>query len=281
MKFTEYEMAESSGTPFHVRYWENPDLHKACLVLIHGLGEHAGRYEYLAGFFTLHGVTVLAPDLYGHGLTKGQRGHVRKMDDLLIQIGHCIHEAKRLNPGLPIILYGHSMGGLLSLVYASRVKDLPEALIVTSPALAPGFPVPALKVLLGKIGKAILPSLSQPNGLEVKYLSHDQSIIDKYVADPLVHDKLSAELGMGILEWGEWCRKNVHESTIPLLAVHGNEDKIISFSSSKHCFENMKGDVRFVEWEGGYHELHNEPFKDEVLQLIFDWMNQKCIKPLN
>lgn len=242
----------------------------ANIALVHGLGEHGGRYHHLAEFFTSRNINVVAVDTFGHGQTKGKKGHTPKMEDYLWQIDCLIKTTKGFAPNVPTFLYGHSMGGCLVLNYLYKNKPDISGVIASAPAIKPGFPIPKLKLLLGKFGRKFMPAFTQPNGLELSNLSHDKTIIDAYIKDPLVHNLVSGVLGIGIIEWGEWLLKDVKTSSIPLLVMHGEEDILTNFEASKSYCE--KNEIPFKSWPKLYHEIHNEFEREQVLGYALNWM---------
>ncbi len=273
MKHHTFLLDYKDGRKVFFNHWTTEGEKKGTILLVHGLGEHSGRYHHVAEYFTARGFEFLAPDTFGHGKTEGPKGYTKSMEDYLDLIDFTLEKCGLNDTGLPNILYGHSMGGLIALMYEQKRTGSFSAMMITSPALAPGFKVPALKLLAGKIGKAIMPSLTQPNGLEVRHLSHDQDVINAYLNDPLVHDKLSALVGMGILEWGEWYQNHAESVIIPTLVMQGTEDKITNFKINKEKFTQMDGDIQFVEWPGYFHELHNEDKKRDVFDKMYEWLS--------
>lgn len=274
MANTNFFLEAFDGRKMFFNQWvAGPDA-VASIALVHGLGEHSGRYNHLADFFNNHKINVVAVDLFGHGKTEGKKGHTPKMDDFLWQIDFLVDLAQKLAPGLPVILYGHSMGGGLVLNYLYKKQAKLAGLIATAPAIQPGFKVPALKMLVGKIGRKLAPGLIQKNGLDLGNLSHDQLVAEKYVADPLVHNLLSAELGMGILEYGNWLETNETHSQVPVLIMHGSEDKLTNFAASKAFSEKAEENITFKPWPGMYHEIHNETDKQLVFDYTLDWVKK-------
>ncbi|MCP9753756.1 alpha/beta fold hydrolase [Lacihabitans sp. CCS-44] len=244
----------------------------ANIALVHGLGEHSGRYEDFAQFFTSRNINVLAVDTFGHGQTEGKKGHTPKMEDYLWQIDYLIKTTKSFAPLVPTFLYGHSMGGCLVLNYLYKNKPDLAGVIASAPAIKPGFPIPKLKLLLGQFGRKFMPAFTQPNGLELNNLSHDKAIIDAYMEDPLVHNLVSGVVGIGIIEWGEWLLEGIKTSPVPLLVMHGEEDILTNFEASKtFC---VKNDIAFKSWPKLYHEIHNEFEKEQVLQYALDWIKK-------
>ncbi len=275
MKNKQYFETFRDGRKMFFNFWPTENASKGIIALVHGLGEHSGRYVHFVNFYNKNGYDVVAVDTFGHGQTEGKKGHSNKMEDYLEQITILLKEAKKHSNSKRVFLYGHSMGGSLVLNYLLRENPTLSGIIATAPAIQPGFKVPFLKIILGKFGRIVFPSLTQENGLELKYLSHDQAIIEAYINDPLVHNLVSAEVGMGILEWGNWLEKNVSTAELPVLIMHGSEDKLTNYEASKAFANKFRGDVTFESWEGMYHEIHNEIGKERVLNYTLDWINSK------
>ncbi len=269
-----FQKKSFDGRKIFFRNWKIEDA-TSVIALVHGLGEHSGRYEEFGEYFCKNKISVVSMDLFGHGNTEGKKGHTAKMNDYLWQIDLLISTTKELYPGLPITLYGHSMGGCF-VINALYKKNLDiKAIIASAPALRPGFKVPTIKLWLGKFSRAIFPSLTLPNGLDVNNLSNDISVIENYKKDPLVHDDISSEVGIGLLEWGEWILENAKKPPHPLLIMHGSADKLTSFKTSKDFSKKMKGKIDFKEWEGMKHEIHNEIEKKKVLDFALHWIKDK------
>lgn len=244
------------------------------IALVHGLGEHSGRYEHVAEFFTAQGFGVIAVDTYGHGQTTGKRGHADSMEAYMEQITHLLELARQTIPDKPVFLYGHSMGGALVLNYVFRYKPVINGLIATAPAVRPGFKPPALLLIIGKIARAIAPSFTQANSLDLENLSHDREVIEKYKADPLVHNQVSGMVGISLIEWGEWLLKNAKHTTIPILLMHGTQDNLTSYEATKLLADQLSGDVSFKSYENLYHEIHNEFEKQIVFDDMLGWIKK-------
>ncbi|MBX2951927.1 MAG: lysophospholipase [Leadbetterella sp.] len=260
------------GRKMFFNQWTGNTPAKANLVLIHGMGEHSGRYRHFAEFFTKRGVNVYAVDLFGHGRTEGPKGHTPKIDDYLWQVDFIVGMIRQL--GQPLFIYGHSMGGGVVLNYLFKRNPRVAGVIVSAPSIEPGFVVPRSKLTLGRVGRKLFPSLTQRNGLDINGISRDAAVINAYQADPLVHDVISAEVGMGVLEWGRWLVNLQRDAVaVSLLLMHGDEDTVTSYpASEKFAAKFLSGDVTFKAWKGFFHELHNEPEKEEVFRYVLRWM---------
>lgn len=240
---------------------------------MHGLGEHSGRYGYVSEAFGKAGYATLAFDQRGHGKTPGPRGYGLSYEAFMDDIARLLEEAARKYPNHPCFLYGHSMGGNFVINFALRRKPQLAGVVATAPALKPAFEPLALKVALGKIMSVLWPAFSMPNGLDLQGLSRDPEVIRLYTSDPLVHDRISARLGTDILKTGRWALEQAAGFLLPLLLMHGSADRLTSFQASREFALRAGERCTLKIWEGFYHELHNEPEKEEVLTFIIEWMN--------
>ncbi|HEX2981751.1 MAG TPA: alpha/beta hydrolase [Anaerolineaceae bacterium] len=245
---------------------------RAVVCLVPGLGEHCNRYLHVARAFNDAGFALLTFDPRGHGRSEGQRGHAPTYDHLMDDIDLLLENAEKLYPGKDRFLYGHSLGGNLVLNYAIRRQPKLAGVISTSPGLLQAVEPPAWKTSIGKVMYNIWPTMSLANGLDREGLSRDHAVIDKYSSDPLVHDRISARMGLDVISSGKWAIEHADEMRLPLLLVHGSADRITSCNGSDAFAAKVKGDVTFKLWEGGYHELHNEPDQAQVIQTLVDWV---------
>ena len=244
----------------------------AVVILVHGLGEHVQRYINWAGLFNEAMIGFAGVDLPGHGRSDGKRGHIRNftLTDEMINI--LLGECRKTFPGIPLFLYGHSLGGTIVLDYLVRNNPEVKGAIVTSPWLKLAFEPDKSKIKLAGIIKNILPSLVQHSGLVVEYISHDQKVVDNYKNDPLIHDKISVSLFSATMSAASNALKNAARLNKPLLLVHGLDDHICSPEGSREfASKTIMAELRL--WDGGYHELHNDLFRDEVSSYIISWIN--------
>ena len=276
MSHYEFSWKSPSGKEIYAQAWEPTGKPRAIILLIHGMGEHSSRYQHVAEFFNKQGIAVMANDRVGHGKSKGKRGHVPKYDQLLDDIVKLHSEATRKHGGVPVFLYGHSMGGGIVLQYLLRnPKNGLKGIIATSPALQLAFEPPAFKIMLGKMMRGIYPGFSQTNEIDPLHVSRDKAEVEKYINDKLNHNKITAETGMGLLEWGKDAIEKVGKVSTPLLLMHGTDDKMISYKGTEAFANKAEGDVTLKLYDGLYHELHNEPEKMDVLQYILEWVQAK------
>jgi alpha-beta hydrolase superfamily lysophospholipase len=244
---------------------------KAVVILVHGLGEHIYRYEHWASLFRSGEIGFMGVDLPGHGKSDGRRGCIKSYAVTDDMINILIQSCKKIFPSTPVYLYGHSLGGGIVLDYLIRKKPGIKGAIVTSPWLKLSFEPSPAKLKLAAIMKSIVPGLTQKSGLKVEYISHDKDVVDKYKSDPLVHDLISVGLFNSAADAATHALNNAAELTVKTLLMHGSDDMITSPAASREFADKSKT-VFFRTWEGGYHELHNEPFKQEVFDYIINWI---------
>lgn len=274
MEQIEFEWKNAQGQKIFAKEWRPAGEPAAVVALVHGLGEHIGRYQHVAEKLTGMGIGLVGFDIPGHGRSQGTRGHT-SYDEVLLDIDTILVEAERRYPGKPRFIYGHSMGGALTLYYLLKCKPMLNGAIVTSPGLAVGEKVPASKVFAAKVLAGIIPSFTMENGLDLGNLSRDPKIAQEYKADPLVHPRVSARLGLDLLTRGKWIQGHAAEFTVPMLLMQGSGDHIVSPQATAALAEVISaGVVTYKVWEGFYHETHNEPEKDQVLDYLTSWLVQ-------
>ncbi len=273
MHTVERNLKTCDGLNLFVQEWAPDSKPRAVVCLVHGHGEHIGRYAHVAEALTSAGFALHGFDLRGHGKSEGARGHASSYDALLDDIERFLQQAAESQPRLPRFLYGHSMGGNLVINYALRRKPSLAGVIATGPWLRLAFEPPTIKVALGRMMNRVFPAFTQASGLETAALSRDAEVVRAYENDPLVHDKISARLFVTMYESGLWALEHAAEFPLPLLLMHGSADRLTSAQASEE-FARKAGDrVTLRIWEGWYHEIHNEPEKEKVFHLMIDWLS--------
>jgi acylglycerol lipase len=259
----------------YAQSWQPETEPKGVVCLVHGLGEHSGRYPHLAAFLNQAGYALLTFDLRGHGKSEGQRGHAPSCEALLDDISRFLTEATERYPDCPCFLYGHSLGGNLVIKYALRRYPQLAGVIATGPLLRTAFEPPAWKLTLAKIMRSLWPTLAMSNELDRQGLSRDPEVVRTYNEDPLVHDRLSARLGMDMLEAGLWALEHADEFPLPLLLMHGGADRLTSPQASRGFAAQAGERCTLKIWDGFYHEIHNEPEQGQVFGYLVEWLNGK------
>ncbi len=255
-------------------YWEaaNP---KAVVVIVHGMGEHALRFENsVIKHLVNEGYSVVSYDNFGHGTTKGKQGHCPSYRALQESVAQAITEARALQPKIPVFLYGHSMGGNLVINYVLKNQPDLKGVIATSPLLRLAFVPPKWKLSLGKLMLKIAPSVTLPSELDASGISRDTNEVKRYQEDPLVHDKISPMYTFPVFDAGEYAINNADKLKVPLLLCHGTGDKITSHEASKELANNSTM-VNIKLFEDGYHELHHDLCAKELVEVVVNWLNSK------
>jgi acylglycerol lipase len=262
----------ADGTKLAYRAWPKPG--SLALAVVHGLGEHAGRYERLAKGMAQHGMGTYALDLRGHGKSPGARGHVDSWsqwtDDVAAFVSHIESVA-----GVEVVPVGHSFGGvaLLSTVLARKLPKT-RRFVVSSPALKLKMAVAGWKLTFGPIASKIFPRLALANEVDPKTVSRIPEVVEAYRNDPLVHNKISTRLGA---EWQEATRdilSRAGEIKTPFLILAGTADALIDPAGSRELHEQAKSTSELRMLEGRFHEPFNDIGSDEVFRLIADWLKK-------
>lgn len=263
---------------YYERQVQEPEFH---LLAIHGLGEHAGRYGWLASQIAAEGGSFSCLNLRGHGLSEGQRGHSPNYSQLLKDIADFIDNQRQANSA-PLFLFGQSLGGGLALNYAleadSYCKDPNNQLsgiIASAPLLRLSFQPPAWKLYLARNLVKSIPRFSLNRGIKPWVLTRDEEARRAYKADPLVHEKASAALTIGFLDAGENALAKASELQIPALILHGEADQVTSIEASVEFVDKVGNRADFKRFPNCYHELINEPERDQVVEAILTWIQER------
>jgi len=262
------------GAKLAYRAWPLPDG-KITFAVVHGLGEHAGRYRRFADGMAKHGFGTFALDLRGHGNSPGQRGHVDSWSQWTDDVSAFVAHVASITGG-EVVPLGHSFGGatLLSTVLAGKLSDA-RRFIVSSPALKVKVKVPAWKIRLGTTASKVLPKLALDNEVDPKLLSRIPEVVEAYRADPLVHSKISLRLYTEWLAASRDILNRAGEIKVPFLILAGTNDGLIDPEGSKelHAKAPSMSELRLLE--GRYHEPFNDRDNEEVFTLIANWLAKR------
>ncbi|MFA5973238.1 MAG: lysophospholipase [Lentimicrobiaceae bacterium] len=274
MQHFETNWKSNDGIDIFAQGWESENsAPKAVVCLVHGLGEHTSRYEHVAKAYSDKGCALFGADLRGHGRSGGRRGHIPSIEAVMNDIDLLLEKANDRYPGLPLILYGHSLGGILVLHYGLKRKPKVKGVIATSSGLRTALEKQPAKILAAKVLGAVIPKVTLPSGLEVNAISHDKKVIDKYINDPLVHDKVSLGFGKIMLNTAQWTLQHSAGFSLPLLLLHGKADAIAFPLGSIEFAAPLKEKCMLVLFDDAYHELHNEPEQETVFNTMTNWMD--------
>ncbi len=250
------------------------------LMLLHGGGEHLGRYEETAARFTRAGFSVVAIDLPGHGRSPGKRGHIPGLLPFMQDLRTVIASVTDEHHGQRPWLLGHSLGGLLATRYAIDFGDTIQGLVLSSPLWALSVHVPLWKRAVAHVIVPIWPSLTmeRPRSIQGSVLSHDPDVAKRYAEDPLVHFRASVQLYTEARRWIDALPQWLARLTVPVLVLQAGDDHVASAEATARLFPRIgSADKTLIVYEGYYHELFNETGKDKVFHDLFRWFHAQGV----
>jgi alpha-beta hydrolase superfamily lysophospholipase len=267
----------SDGDNLALQDWPLPEglALRGVVVLVHGLGEHAGRYDHVARRLNSWGFAVRGFDQYGHGESDGVRGALPVPARLLSDLADVMESTRsRMDPGVPMILLGHSMGGLVTAKLVASNPLAVEGLVLSSPALDPGLNA-FQKLLLATLPR-IAPNLTVGNGLDPDFISHDPDVVAAYKADPRVHDRISARLARFIADGGPAVIARASHWTVPTLLMYAGSDRLVNPRGSRAFAAAAPASVVTTRcFEGLFHEIFNELESEPVFETLKKWLDER------
>ena len=268
--------SEAAGAKLHLQKWLPDEQPKAIILLVHGYAEHAGRYHYFAGHCVAKGYAVFAIDHWGHGQSDGTPGYVPDFSVFHDGVDQLLTCAKEDFPDLPVMLVGHSMGGLISATYLLSNQSKFLACVLSGPAIkAAEEPSAFLKAVSGFLSR-FFPKAGvlelDPNGV-----SRDPQVVADYLADPLVYNgKMGARLAAEMLNNMTDIQQNAGKISLPILLLHGEKDSLADAEGSKFLDTHIgSADKTLIIYPELFHEIFNEPEKDAVLTDMTDWLDRQ------
>lgn len=271
-----YQIHSVGGTKLICKTWQPTDPPKAVLFIVHGLGEHMGRYEEMAKVFIDKQLAVFAFDHRGHGQSEGKKGHAESMEQFVEDVEYALMQCRSLFLDIPVFLLGHSMGGQIVASYLDKVKSKEiNGAIISSAWFQIANPPPPWQIKLIKRLKSLFPALTQSNRLDPKNISSVPSEVEAYQKDPLIHDKISLALFNALFQNGLRLIHKAQEVKIPVLVCHGNRDQITATLGSEQYANNLGEHAEFKIWANAFHEPHHDKEKVKVMQFYADWVLEK------
>ena len=277
-------LTTEDGFALHVREWPvSTDSVRGTVLIVHGLGEHIARYGHVAQALNRAGWNVIGHDQRGHGASEGGRGVLAHADSLLLDLSRVIDALRSARPG-PLVLLGHSLGGLVAARFvAGAIDGTPnerawsrdvDALVLSSPALNAGMSS-AQRLLLAATAP-LTPNLAVGNGLKAEWLSRDPAVVQAYRDDPLVHDRITPRLAQFIVDAGTVVQQRAPRWNVPTLLLYAGADRCVAPAGSATFAANAPAGVLTARvWPELFHEIFNEPERDEVLGLLIEWLAAK------
>lgn len=262
------------GLELYHQRWRPEGEIRATLAIVHGFGEHSGRYGNVVNWFVPKGYTVYAFDLRGGGRSPGQRGHINAFAEFREDVNAFLKRVRSQEAGRPLFLLGHSQGGLIVLDYALHYPQGLDGVVASGPALG-GLPVSPLLLILARLLSRLWPRFTLDTKLDATAISRDSAVVEAYVNDPLVHSLATPRLGTELLQAIEWTQAHAAEMKVPCLIVHGGADRLAPPEASRIFYEKMTlADKERHEYEGYYHEVFNDVGKEQVLADVEQWIEQ-------
>jgi len=260
------------GLSLYLQGWQ-AEQPKAVLAIVHGFGEHSGRYLNIINKLVPEGFTVVSFDHRGHGKSPGKRGHVMNWNEYTEDVELFLKHVLGKQKDLPVFLMGHSMGGLIVLTYAISNQDGLKGLIASAPLLAQPA-ISAVLVFISRILSKIWPGFSIDTKLDVNSISRDPEAIEAYKQDPLVHSMASARFGTELTSAMEWTQAHADELKMPLLVLHGAADPLVPEQGSEIFFKNASSQDKTRNlYPDGLHEPHNDLDREKVTDDLLNWLN--------
>lgn len=264
----------ASGRQIAYYVWQ-PSKVRALTVVLHGFGEHAGRYRWFAERLAEQGIAVAAPDLWGHGRSDGARGDFQEPSKFLQALDRLTRTVWLPETGQSAYsLFGHSFGGLLAIAWALEGSPQLHRLVAQSPLLEVGFPIPQWKISAALWLAAHWPGVPFSMDLDLNDLCRNAEVVQAYRQDRLVHNKMTAGTYRAVTQLRNDVFAHTYSLHVPTLLLCAMADRIVSLAAARLWFSRLPGEKRRVDFPDCYHELHHEPVRDEVARLVTDWMLQ-------
>ncbi len=267
---------KSRAHEIYHQYWLPEDHVKAVLLVVHGLAEHSGRYMNLVNRFVPLGYAVHGFDLPGHGRSHGRRVHIHRFEDYTKTLSSFLSKVQGLHPEIPVFLVGHSMGSLISAAFLIDRQEAFKGAILSGPGVVK-VPdnVSSATILAGKVFSVLMPKIGLI-GLDAKGVSRDPAVVKAYVEDPLVYTgKTTARLAAELLRTMQTVSTLAAEIKLPILLVQGGADRLVDPSGARMLYDRIQSSDKTLKiYEGLYHEILNEPEREEVLADMETWLEK-------
>lgn len=274
MRHFETTFQGEDGLTLYAQQWLPDDDCKAVLAIVHGIGEHSGRYANVVNAMVAAGIGVGAFDLRGHGKSEGERGHIDRWAQYRADVGHHLDWVLSWSEDKPAFLFGHSLGSTIVAEYVMRedVSRL-QGVLLSGLALNPAAAVEPYLITLSKVLSRVLPKLALSTGLDVDGLSRDRKVVQAYRDDPLVHPKASTRFGTELMNAADYVREHPEAFDAPALVFHGQDDPINDVKLAERFFEGMASKDKTLKiYTGMLHECHNELGYETVVGDMVNWI---------
>lgn len=275
--WSEHRFISFDRTPVFFRRLRVAGRPKGTLLVIHGMGEHSGRYKEFAEYLAQAGFSSCLPDIRGFGQSGGKRGCLRHFSDYFRDLNGVYRLLLAWEDARPPFFFGHSYGGLIAAGYlASQSAPACRGLVLSSPNFGISIPVPAWRHLLALVSSRLFPDFTQPNRVDRSTLTHDKSYLMRYADDKLIHDRISARLYTELVSRIRQAEHTAARFTAPCLFLQAGDDRVVSREANERFFWNLASpDKQYKVYEGLYHEVLNETSRHAIYQEIADWLSKR------
>lgn len=269
MGTTEMTIKSFDGTSLYLKK-DIPDIPRAAIVIVHGLCEHQGRYDYLTEKFTARGFSVYRFDHRGHGKSEGKQTFYSDFSEIVDDVNVVVDIALKESREIPVFLLGHSMGGYAVALYGTKYPGKVKGIVTSGALTRYNFP------LMGNLPINLPPDTYFPNSLSDGVCS-DPAVVEAYVNDPMVVKQISASLMNSIYYGVEYLKNNAKNFTDPVLILHGCFDGLVSEKDSRDFYGDIASKDKTLKiYAHLLHEIFNEPSRDEVIEDVIYWLEKKC-----
>jgi len=274
MRHEEGQFTGVGELSLYFQCWQPEDNIRAVLVIVHGLGEHSGRYMNVVNHLVPLGYAVYGFDHRGHGRSPGPRGFIKNYIEFRGDVRNFLEMVREREGKRPLFLMGHSMGGGIVVNYVLHDPEGFAGVIASAPAVGK-LGIQPMLAFAARLMSGVLPKLAMDNGLDLSGISRDEAAVQAYKDDPLVHGKGTPRLGVEMMDNAAWSMANAHEWEPPLLMIHGDADRIVNVDETRAFFAQVKQpDKELIVYEGGYHESHNDVHYQQVVTDLERWLGQ-------
>ncbi len=250
--------------------------HNTVIIIVHGVGEHSGRYTFPVEYFVDKGIAFYGLDHRGNGKSEGKRGHVEKFSDYISDLKSFVDIVKKREGEKRYFLLGNSMGGLIALRYIEEYPEGIDGLIIASPLLKVEEEASKYKVFLRETFSKYLPKFIMTNEVDPYFLSHDREVVKKYINDRLVHNKVSARWLTEIIFAVKEAHEKANNIKLPILLMHAGSDKVVSVDGSREFFGKLGSeDKNLIIYKGAYHEIMNDIERNSVFSDMEKWLKPR------
>ncbi|MEN8140813.1 MAG: lysophospholipase [Thermodesulfobacteriota bacterium] len=275
MKHTEGEFTAFNNWQLYYQAWQPDVAPKAALIIVHGVGEHSGRYMNLISPLLAKGYAVYSFDHRGHGRSpEGLAAHVNDWREYRQDLKLFVDFVRGQQELRPLFLLGHSMGGLITANYVLHYPQGLQGVVLSSPPLGDIGVSPVLR-FLGRLLALIKPDFALGNGLDVNAISRDPEAVRQYLSDPLVHDRVTAQWSVEFFQAIDWTQAQAADFKPPLLIIHGDADAMVPCQASRSFFDQVgQVDKSYIAYPGGFHENFNDLHQQQAAADVGAWLDQ-------